>query len=102
MKTNLPLSARSQAGYDGGQVHRLEQGRHQHEKAFKRRWLYLALIPLVFLASVYAWLLTWPNSGRITRANFDKIQAGMTIKGLMTFWAKMPRGNDSKLARWPE
>ena len=50
------------------------------KRLFRRRWLFLIGIPLVLLAGVYVWLLTLPGSGRITRANHDKIQVGMTIK----------------------
>ena len=46
----------------------------------RRHWLFLALVPFVLLASFYVWLLILPGSGRITKANFDSIQIGMTIE----------------------
>ncbi len=46
-------------------------------RIFQRRWLLLVLIPLFLLSAGYVWLLTWPNSGRIRKANFDRIERGM-------------------------
>jgi len=48
------------------------------KRLFKRRWLFLALIPPVFLAVFAVWLFVVPDSGSITRANYDKIDEGAT------------------------
>jgi hypothetical protein len=45
---------------------------------FKRRWRFFAFIPFALLATGYVWLLSSPNSGLITKANFDRIEPGMT------------------------
>jgi hypothetical protein len=50
------------------------------KRIFRRRWLYLALIPFAIVASVYVWLLmTSAGSGPITKANYRKIEIGMTL-----------------------
>jgi hypothetical protein len=38
----------------------------------------LALVPVVFIAAIANWLLTIPSSGRVNKANFEKISLGMT------------------------
>jgi hypothetical protein len=47
------------------------------KRLFRRRWLIFAFFPFVLLAGGYIWLLSSPDSGLFTKANFDRIQPGM-------------------------
>ena len=51
------------------------------KRTFKRRWFFLALVMLPVFAFVPFWLITSYKS-RITKANFEKIQVGMTKKAV--------------------
>jgi hypothetical protein len=42
-----------------------------------RRWFLIAIIPLVALLALGLWL-AWGGPNRVTRANFDRIELGMT------------------------
>ena len=47
-------------------------------KRFWAQWLILASISLALFAVVTTWLMVASRSGRITKANYDKIEVGTT------------------------
>ncbi len=68
------LDCNSQSEKDGKREGWIAAMRRQ----IRRRWIFLALSPIVLIAATVIWLSTLASSGLVNKSNFEKISLGMT------------------------